>query len=64
MKETDGAIIFRSRDFKKAVYPCRQELQTSNFDLSRFRGTNSINSTLKDNHDVIIVRSHDLGKIL
>ena len=31
MKETDGAIIFRSRDFKKAVYPCRQELANIKF---------------------------------
>ena len=56
--------LFSDHETKKAIYPCRQELQTSNFDLSRFRGTNSINGTLKDNDDVIIVRSRDFGKIL
>ena len=49
---------------KKLYIHVVKNLQTSNFDLSRFRGTNSINGTLKDNHDVIIVRSRDLGKIL
>ena len=64
MKDADDTIIFRSRDFKKAVSQCRQELPTPNFDLIRFRGTNSIKGTLKDNDDVIISRSRDFGKIL
>ena len=46
MKDTDDAIIFRSQDFKKAVSPCRQELQSPNFDTSKFRGTSSIKTTL------------------
>ena len=47
MKYIDDSIIFRSRDFKKAGSPCRQELRSPpNFDKSRFRGTDSI----KDNH--------------
>ena len=64
MKDTDDAIIFRSRDFKKAVSPCHQELQSPNFDTSKFRGTNSIKTTLKDNDDFIIEKSRDFGKIL
>ena len=64
MKDTDDTIIFRSRDFKKTVSPCCQELRAPNFDLIRVRGTNSIKGTLKDNDDVIISRSRDFGKIL
>ena len=64
MKDTDDAIIFRSQDFKKAVSPCRQELQSPNFDTSKFRGTSSIKTTLKDNDDFIIEKSCDFGKIL
>ena len=60
----DNTIIFRSRDFKKALSPCRQELRSPNFDANRFRGTDSIKTTLKNNDGVIIVRSRDFGKIL
>ena len=53
-----------SRDFKKAVSPCRQELWKTNFDLSRFRGTGSIKSNLQHNDDIIVARSRGFGKIL
>ena len=64
MKDMDDAIIFRSRGFVKAVSPCRQELQSPNFDTNRFRGTDSLKTILKNNDDVIIARSRDFGKIL
>ena len=64
MKDLDDAIIFRSRDFIKAVSPCRKELRSPNFDANRFRGTNLLKTILKNNNDVILARSRDFGKIL
>ena len=42
MKDMDNAIIFRSRDFKKAISPCHQELRLPNFDINRFKDTDSL----------------------
>ena len=64
MKDTDDAIIFRSHDFKKAVGLCCQELWSLYFDTVRFRGTDSIKTTLKNNDDVIVSRSRKFGEIL
>ena len=65
MKDTDDAFFFfRSRKFQKAVSSCRQELQTPNFDLSRFRATDSLKTTLKDKDEVVIARSRGFGNIL
>ena len=35
-----------------------------NFDTIRFRDTDSIKTTLKNNDDVIVARSREFGKIL
>ena len=51
MKDMNDAIIFRSRDFKKAessVSSCHQELRSPNFDKSRFRSTDSIEDTHRE----------------
>ena len=53
MKDNDD-IIVTSRDLKKALTSCQQE---PNMDSMEFRGTNSIQTNLKDNDDVIISRS-------
>ena len=50
----DNTIIFGSRDFKKAVSPCLQELRSPNFGTNRFRGTDSIKTILKNNDNVVI----------
>ena len=60
VKDKGDAIIFRSRDLKKV----RQKLRLPNFDTSRFRGTESIKTTLKNNDGIISARSPDCGKIL
>ena len=64
MKHTVEAFDFKSREFQRATSPCRQELQTPNFDLNRFRSTESNKTTSKDNDNVVIARSRDFGKIL
>ena len=48
MKDNDD-IIVASRDLKKALTSCQQE---PNMDSREFRGTNSIQTNLKDN-DII-----------
>ena len=47
-----------------ATTPCQQDLWSPNLGSRKIQGTDSIHVDLKDNNDVVIVRSCDFGKTL
>ena len=65
MKDIDNVIIVRSHDFeKKLSFHVKKNWLHQTKIAERFRGTNSIQTNLKENDDVIIGRSCYFGKTL